>query len=76
MALGMWQPRRKDGKNWEVLVSYNIDGESVGESKRFRVQKEARHFIAEMKRKATETKEFEGRVNSLHFKTIKIMGRQ
>jgi len=47
---GMWQPTRKDGKNWEVSYSGMRNGEVFMQSRCFRVRANARRFIRESKK--------------------------
>ena len=57
---GMWMPKQKDGKNWEVIFSVEViySGEKiVDRRKSFRVQEDARRWIAEMRKQSVEAKQ-------------------
>lgn len=42
---GMWMPKQKDGKNWQVDYTAIHDGELVEQSRKFRVRDDALEFI-------------------------------
>jgi hypothetical protein len=43
--LGMWQPKQKDGKNWQVDYTITLDGNVHNQSRKFRVRDDATDFI-------------------------------
>ena len=47
--LGMWMPKQKDGKNWQVDYTATHDGEVVNQSRKFRVREDATAFIKNAK---------------------------
>ena len=56
-APGMWQPKQKDGKNWEVFFSLEVvgTGEKIADRRRtFRVVADARDWIATVKNQTVE----------------------
>lgn len=57
---GMWMPKQKDGKNWELFFSVEVlaSGEKiVDRRKSFRVQADAYDWIAKMKNLSVESNE-------------------
>jgi hypothetical protein len=42
--LGMWQPTRKDGKNWIVDYSGTVDGKEFTQHRKFRIRADAVDF--------------------------------
>jgi len=43
--LGMWQPKRKDGKNWKVSYSGTYNGKPFEQTRSFRIKADATQFI-------------------------------
>ena len=55
---GMWMPKQKDGKNWEVTFSITVlnSGERIeNRTKGFRIRKNALEWISEIKRRTRGT---------------------
>ena len=46
---GMWMPKQKEGKNWEVIYSGKINGEDFSQSRKFRIRADAQDFINDSK---------------------------
>jgi len=47
---GMWMPKQKDGKNWEVSYSGLYEGKPFATSRKFRVKANALDFIKASKK--------------------------
>ena len=57
MSIGMWMPKQKEGKNWELSFSAELvaTGEKiVDRRKSFRVRADAYNWIAQMKKLSVE----------------------
>ena len=60
---GMWMPKQKDGKNWELTFSATpINGGQIGDRivnrrKAFRIRADAEEWIRLMKRQTVEAKQ-------------------
>jgi hypothetical protein len=66
--LGMWQPKRKDGKNWRVDYTITLDGEDHTQTRKFRVRADATDFV----RNAKHTLKQNPAVTAYTFKVSKI----
>ena len=77
---GMWMPKQKDGKNWEVIFSVEViySGEKiVDRRKSFRVQDDARQFINEVRKYSEEAKRVkEPRYRAFVYSQPKKIGEQ
>lgn len=47
--LGMWQPTKKDGKNWKVIYCGIHEGKPFNQTRTFRIRENARRFIKDAK---------------------------
>ena len=76
--LGVWMPKQKDGKNWEVDFSVIglCDGELRTGTKKFRVRANALKWIAGVKHESIESNEVKEPLfkNFKHSKPRKIEG--
>lgn len=46
---GMWMPKQKDGKNWQVDYTVTMDGQDHAQNRKFRVRDDATIFITHAK---------------------------
>ena len=53
---GMWMPKQKEGKNWVVDYTIDMDGKTHTQNRKFRVQEDAYEFVKELKKLVADSR--------------------
>ena len=71
---GMWMPKQKSGKNWEMSYKFSYaDGDIEQGVMKFRIKSDASDWKKRMNNEAFGTKHMQGKVLSLEFGKVEAI---